>query len=185
MQTQKGFSQTALVAVVIGALVAAGIVWAAFSKNNSVEPEAMMEGEKMMDEQEEGMMESVGEEMMKDGSAMMDSQAGSGQEIRAGVYKDYSEETVAAEQSAGNKVVLFFHAPWCPFCKTADAAFRSRAADIPGKVAVLKTDYDSNSALKQKYGVSYQHTFVQIDSSGNQLSKWSGGDIENLKKYLK
>jgi thiol-disulfide isomerase/thioredoxin len=94
-------------------------------------------------------------------------------------------ETVAAEQSSGNKVVLFFHAPWCPFCRAANTAFLQRADEIPSGVVVLKTDYDTNTELKRKYGVTYQHTFVQIDANGNQVSKWNGGDIDNLKKYLK
>ena len=83
------------------------------------------------------------------------------------------------------KLVLFFHAPWCPFCKTADGEFQSRTSEIPAGVAVLKTDYDSNTSLKQKYGVTYQHTFVQVDDDENLVSKWNGGDIDNLKKYLK
>ena len=102
-----------------------------------------------------------------------------------GNYKDYSSDTVTTEQKAGNKVVLFFHAPWCPFCRAADEAFRSKINQIPAGVTVLKTDYDSNTALKQKYGVTYQHTFVQIDQNGNQLTKWNGGDIDNLLKYIK
>lgn len=103
----------------------------------------------------------------------------------SGSYKDYSVATVASEFAAGNKVVLFFHAPWCPFCRAADAVFRTRTNDIPAKVSVLKTDYDSSAELKQKYGVTYQHTFVQIDAQGDQISKWNGGDIDNLKRYLK
>lgn len=102
-----------------------------------------------------------------------------------GSYQDYSAATVKSEQAGGNKVVLFFHAAWCPFCKTADGAFINRASEIPAGVTILKTDYDSNTDLKKKYGVTYQHTFVQIDSDGNAVTKWNGGDIDNLKKYLK
>lgn len=104
---------------------------------------------------------------------------------KAGSYKDYSPATVAAEQKAGKKVVLFFHAPWCPFCRAADAAFKANLGKIPSGVTILKTDYDSNTDLKKKYCVTYQHTFVQIDNSGNQVSKWNGGDIDNVIKYVK
>ena len=102
-----------------------------------------------------------------------------------GSYKDYSSEIVQAEQKKGNKVVLFFHAPWCPYCRAADEAFITKTDQIPIGVTVLKTDYDSNTDLKQKYGVTYQHTFVQIDSNEKLVTKWNGGDIDNLKKYLK
>lgn len=105
--------------------------------------------------------------------------------VKPGEYLDYSAETLQAELAEGHKVVLFFHAPWCPFCKAADAAFKAKLNQIPTNVVVLKTDYDSNSALKQKYGVTYQHTFVQIDADGNMVTKWNGGDVDSLKKYLK
>jgi thioredoxin-related protein len=34
--------------------------------------------------------------------------------------------------------------------------------------------------LAKKYGVTYQHTFVQIDAEGNEVTKWNGGKIEEL-----
>lgn len=105
--------------------------------------------------------------------------------IKAESYKEYSEATVAAEQKAGNKIVLFFHATWCPECRAADAAFKAHPEKIPAGVTVLKTDYDSNTALKKKYVVTYQHTFVQIDNNGNLVTKWISGDIAALKKNIK
>lgn len=104
---------------------------------------------------------------------------------KPGAYKDYSESAVRAEQEAGQKVVLFFHAPWCPYCKAANTAFLNNLSQIPAGVTVLKTDYDSNTDLKKKYGVTYQHTFIQIDQQGNLVTKWNGGDIDNLKQNLK
>jgi hypothetical protein len=35
-------------------------------------------------------------------------------------------------------------------------------------------NYDNSTALKQKYAVTYQHTFVQVDKDGNLIKKWSG-----------
>lgn len=104
---------------------------------------------------------------------------------RAGSYKNFSEATLASEQASGNKVVLFFYASWCPFCQAADAAFQSKTADIPTGITILKTDYDSQKALKTKYGVTTQHTFVQIDNNGNQIAKWVSGDLTELKANLK
>jgi thiol-disulfide isomerase/thioredoxin len=104
---------------------------------------------------------------------------------KPGAYKDYSESAIKSEQEAGQKVVLFFHAPWCPFCKAANTAFLNNISQIPAGVTVLKTDYDSNTELKKKYGVTYQHTFVQIDNNGNLVTKWNGGDIDSLKQNLK
>jgi hypothetical protein len=41
-------------------------------------------------------------------------------------------------------------------------------------------DYDNSKDLQKKYGVTYQHTFVQIDENGEALSKWNGGDVDKL-----
>jgi hypothetical protein len=35
-------------------------------------------------------------------------------------------------------------------------------------------DYDNSTALKQKYGVTMQHTLVQVDAKGNLIAKWTG-----------
>lgn len=104
---------------------------------------------------------------------------------KSGAYKDYSQEVLVAEQKAGQKVVLFFHASWCPYCKAADTAFKANSNKIPAGVTVLKTDYDSNQELKTKFGVTTQHTFVQIDNNGNLITKWVSGDVDTLKANIK
>lgn len=97
-------------------------------------------------------------------------------------YVDFSQD--ALENSRNGKQVIFFHAKWCPTCKAANEAFQERYGDIPSDVVILKADYDTEKELKQKYGITYQHTFVQIDNEGNELAKWNGGDIENLLNNL-
>jgi thiol-disulfide isomerase/thioredoxin len=107
----------------------------------------------------------------------------------ATIDANIADNPAALEQAlvhmGASKFVLFFHAPWCPFCKVADKAFLSRTNEIPAGVAIIKIDYDTHPNLKKLYGVTYQHTFVQVDVSGKQITKWNGGDIDNLKKYLK
>ena len=72
------------------------------------------------------------------------------------------------------KVVIFFAAPWCPECRKLDANITANLGAIPANLTILKADYDKETALKQKYGVTYQHTMVQVDENGNLLKKWSG-----------
>jgi len=100
-------------------------------------------------------------------------------------YLDYSEKTMKAELEAGQKVVLFFHAKWCPFCVKADKEFNKSPNEIPEGVTVLKLNYDTEKAMKEKYGVNYQHTFVQLNKEQNEVTKWVSGDIELLKKNIK
>lgn len=92
----------------------------------------------------------------------------------AGQYVTYESSKLA--MAANGPVVLFFHAPWCPSCKTTDADIVANIQNIPAGTTILKVDYDSNPELKKKYGVTYQHTFVQVDAQGTMLTKWSGSN---------
>ena len=74
--------------------------------------------------------------------------------------------------AANGKVILDFSASWCPICQKSDKNFKASAT--PEGLTLLKVDYDNSTELKKKYGVTYQHTFVQVDKDGNLLKKWSG-----------
>jgi len=92
--------------------------------------------------------------------------------VTVGSYQTYRPELLSLAN--GGKVVLFFHAAWCPTCRSLNSNIESNLASIPSGVHILKTDYDTYTELKRKYGVTYQHTMVQVDVNGNQLAKWSG-----------
>jgi hypothetical protein len=49
-----------------------------------------------------------------------------------------------------------------------------------GDTVVVVVDYDRSSDLKKRYGVTYQHTWVQIDSEGRKLAVWSGGGVDEI-----
>lgn len=83
-------------------------------------------------------------------------------------YVKYSQTALTDEVN-----VLFFYAPWCPYCRTADANIKDELDQIPDNVTIFRTDYDNEVKLKRKYGVTYQHTFVQVDKEGNKIKKWS------------
>lgn len=84
-----------------------------------------------------------------------------------GVFKDYQEGLVA---STDGVTLLFFHAPWCPQCRMIESDINSQG--VPIGVSILKVDYDSNQALRQKYGVTLQTTFVKVDKSGDEIQKY-------------
>jgi thioredoxin 1 len=91
---------------------------------------------------------------------------------QVGTYGPYSPDMLTLADSGD--VVLFFSAAWCPTCRGLDADINANLDAIPSGVAILKVDYDKSTALKQKYGVTYQHTLVQVGSDGSQIKKWSG-----------
>jgi len=100
---------------------------------------------------------------------------------------DYSPSALADATKNGKKVVIFFHASWCPSCRAAEEDFKAHSEQIPKDVIILKADYDSEAELKRKYGIATQDTFVQIDASGEKITQWiSGGrGIQSLLTYLK
>ena len=150
---------------IIGAVIVllGGVGWFAVSQNGG----------------EDAMMEkpSAADTMMKDESAVADK----GDTMASkGSYETYSPEKLAL--AANGDVLLFFHAAWCPICRGIEAEINADVSTIPDGVYILKVDYDTAIALRQKYGVTVQHTFVQVDASGNALQKFS--DASNLSGVL-
>lgn len=103
-----------------------------------------------------------------------------------------SDSYITLEQYEANKtaytdekVVLFFNAQWCSTCKSARANFEANLADFPADLTIVLVDYDTALDLRKTYGVTLQHTFVQVDVNGKELAKWSGSKtieevVENI-----
>jgi thiol-disulfide isomerase/thioredoxin len=88
---------------------------------------------------------------------------------------DYKLDT---SKYADSKKVYFFHASWCPVCQSIQKEIEANPSKIPSDTVLIKVDYDSNTALRQLYGVTYQYTFVQFDAGGNKLAKWSASTYD-------
>lgn len=85
-------------------------------------------------------------------------------------YTIYSKLAVDAALKAGKKVVLFFHATWCPTCKVLDGDILANRTKIPSDTVIFKVDYDLNTPLKATYGVTTQHTLVYLNSDATKKS---------------
>lgn len=100
-----------------------------------------------------------------------------------GIYTPYADSLVKSSLASGKNVILFFHAKWCPTCKVADANFLKET--VPVDTIVLKVDYDMSTELKQKYGITSQHTFVSLNADETLKRKSSGAthftDLADLK----
>ncbi len=106
-----------------------------------------------------------------------------------GNYVPYSNDSFT--QSASTRRILFFYASWCPTCVPADSDFTKNVAMLPTDVTLIRVNYndsDTNAdekALAIKYGITYQHTYVQIDAQGNEVAKWNGGATKELLDKIK
>lgn len=124
-------------------------------------------------------------QLTKASRAVTTTQAGAGQtdekHASSGRYEQYAADKVG--ETGYTNTILFFYAAWCPECRAFKQAITSE--NIPDGVQVLEVNYDSSSDLKKKYGVTLQSTFVKVDSSGSQVSKWIGyGKNKSLETIL-
>ena len=102
------------------------------------------------------------------------STAGEAASAGGGAYITLAEYQASKDSYAASKVVLFFNATWCSTCKKARNNLEADLTAIPADLAIVLVDFDSETELKRQYGITVQHTFVQIDATGNELTKWSG-----------
>ncbi len=86
----------------------------------------------------------------------------------------FAGEEAANKLAEDNTVVLFFAASWCPTCAGTWKDVVANKAALPANFRLVFVNYDTEKALKAKYAVTYQHTFVRIDPSGKALKTWSG-----------
>lgn len=97
--------------------------------------------------------------------------ASSTSDTTSGKYVDYSADAFA--QAEGRRW-LFFHAGWCPQCRALEKNIQE--SGVPDGVTIFKVDYDSETSLKKKYGVTLQTTIVETDENGNEIKKFVAYD---------
>ncbi len=86
----------------------------------------------------------------------------------------FSGEAGAQALAMDRRTVYFFAAAWCPTCKATYQDFKANFAKVPKDLVIVVVDYDNAAALKTKYGITYQHTYVAIGPKGEKLKSWSG-----------
>ncbi len=163
---------------IVGILVVGLVGFLILNGANNNDDAEMMEKTEVMNKTDEASMED--DKMEKTQEEMME---------KHGEYVSYG--TGVLEKSSENRRVLFFYANWCPTCRPADESFEDNESKIPAGVSLVRVNYNdieteqAETDLAKKYGVTYQHTFVQIDEQGNEIVKWNGGKIDELVKNLK
>lgn len=153
------------------------------NKTTSTDKEAMqaasgsrLNQDQTIEKKDSSMMEVNDDEIMKD-------------TMETSRYIEYSKQNL--DKTRTTRRVLFYYASWCPTCRPADEDLRNNANKIPDDVTVIRVNYNDpetdqeEKGLAEKYGVTYQHTFVQIDSEGNEITKWNGGKTNELLSQIK
>jgi thiol-disulfide isomerase/thioredoxin len=68
-------------------------------------------------------------------------------------------------------VALFFHADWCPTCRLQDEIITKNLSMLPAGTTLLKVDYDKETTLKQKYGITMQSIIVVLNAKGEEVGR--------------
>lgn len=84
-------------------------------------------------------------------------------------YRNYSLEAV---KNANGRILLFFHANWCPTCQSLEKQILE--STLPSDLTILKVDFDTEKEVAQKYQILTQSSFVQIDTEGNAYKRILG-----------
>lgn len=119
--------------------------------------------------------------MKKDDSMTKDESAMGGHESSessSGKYITLADYNSSSSENSDTRVVYFFHASWCPNCKAIDESLVNDPSQIPDGVTIIKTDFDNSTDLRQKYGVTTQYTFVEVDKDGNEVKQWTAPTTE-------
>jgi len=96
------------------------------------------------------------------------------------VVTDFKDEAALNALAAEGKTVVFFYAAWCPNCRATITELNARWSEVNPDLTLVIADYDKETALKGKYGVTYQDTFVLLDDKGNSLKSWNSGGVDGL-----
>lgn len=156
----------------VAALAAVVLIGGGFYVSMTPAERAMEQKEVVVEKTSDAMMEKQdGKAMIKEDDAMME-EAPEGAMMSVGSYEAYAPEKLA--KATDGDVVLFFRASWCPTCRSLDSDIKKNAGTIPKGVTILDVNYDDSTALKQKYGVTMQHTLVQVAADGTLIAKWTG-----------
>ncbi|MBI2337568.1 thioredoxin family protein [Candidatus Daviesbacteria bacterium] len=100
-------------------------------------------------------------------------------------YIDYSEQNQLNAQKIGRPVLFFAATLWCQTCTQLDKEIKERAGSLPSDVTILKVDYDNDREMKRTWGVTTQHTLIQLNSNGSEVNRWIGGNFDALLQNLR
>ncbi len=104
----------------------------------------------------------------------------------ASAYPVFDQTQYDAALKANSKILLHFHADWCPTCVKQEKVLKGLSGDSLLKgVTLFKVDYDNADALKKTYKINSQSTLVALNGgieSGRIISKTSESD---LREFLK
>lgn len=117
--------------------------------------------------------------------ALADSPAPAATAAQQAQVVSFTNETDLDQLAAKGQTVVFFYAAWCPDCRATVTDLQQRWSEVHPGLTLVIADYDKEQALKAKFGVTYQDTFVLLDAKGNGTAVWNGGGVDGLNQHTR
>jgi thiol-disulfide isomerase/thioredoxin len=95
----------------------------------------------------------------------------------------YEGDAQLSELAAKGTTVVFFYAAWCPNCRATVTELNARWDEVNPGLTLVIADYDKEQALKARFGVTYQDTFVLLDKDGKGVDIWNSGGVNGLNAH--
>jgi thiol-disulfide isomerase/thioredoxin len=95
----------------------------------------------------------------------------------------YEGDAQLAELAAKGTTVVFFYAAWCPNCRATVTELNARWDEVNPGLSLVIADYDKEQALKARFGVTYQDTFVLLDKDAKGVELWNSGGVNGLNAH--
>lgn len=108
------------------------------------------------------------------------------QTVMAATGQPFVQARFDALMQEGRPILLWFHADWCPTCKTQDRILQElTAAPELRRLTVLRVDYDKQKAEVRKFRAIRQSTFI-LFNGGKEVGRSLGGtDKEDIREFLR
>ena len=148
-----------LVAILVAVIVGSGVFVIASTEDTSENAQdalSTVQENEQLETTQESENETNAAEELQDTSQL------------EGSYINYSETALA--DAEGTDRILFFHAEWCSTCKFYENDIMQ--SGVPSGVTVIEADFDTNTELKDRYGVTVQSTFVLLNDEGEVVRTW-------------
>lgn len=186
LNSQKGFTMLAVVAIVAIVLVFGGVVYYAnqsrTQQHKMVQEKAVTEKKTIEQREKEAMWEKKDGEMMDRGEIMM-KYSGAVLAGKSASLLDFTKIDYDAAVKTDKLIVLYFYANWCPICKAEFPVMQEAFNELnTDKVIGFRVNYNDNQTdndeknLAREFGVAYQHTKVFVKNGQRILKSPEGWD---------
>lgn len=98
----------------------------------------------------------------------------------------YTQEKLDALNRAGQPVLVFIYADWCPTCRAQEKILESLLPTEEFKgITTLRVDFDTQKEVVEAFGVRYQSTLI-VFKGGREVGRVIGvTDRDSIESLLR